>query len=420
MNQGFGVGWRQVAASFALMAAASMIASAYGVMAVPFAHEFHPSRMVLMLTITVVSAVSGLTSPLFGSLLDRKSVRLLMIGGALSLVAGLFALSFATSFAQVLVIYAVLMAPANILIGPMAAAVLLSRWFVRRRGAALGLAIAGVATGTFLYNPLIQALLNHFDWRTAFRLLALITFLLTVPFAALVINRPAERGLHPDGADRDPQESHVEAPRLSTGTLLSDPTFWLAVTIFSVVLSGMIGMISNLVPMAHDVGFSANAAALLASCYAIGGICAKLSFAVISDRMNLRHLMFLSLSGFACGMACLIRPEIGYWLVAVGATAIGFFGGFMVPFQGFFIARVFGAHVVGRVLGLLNVFTLAVMLVTPPLFGRIFDVTGSYGLIFVIFTALAAGAMLLVPHVRIEAKPAPAYGGGDLQPEPAE
>jgi MFS family permease len=208
--------------------------------------------------------------------------------------------------------------------------------------------------------------------------------------------------------------------RLPTGALLSDPTFWLAVTVFSVVLSGMIGMISNLVPMAHDVGFGANAAALLASCYAIGGICAKLSFAVISDRMNLRHLMFLSLGGFACGMACLIRPETGYWLVAAGATAVGFFGGFMVPFQGFFVARVFGVHVVGRVMGLLSLFTLAVMLVTPPLFGRIFDVTGSYGLIFAIFTGLAAGTMLLVPHVRIEPKPTTAFGDGDPQPQPAE
>jgi MFS family permease len=422
MQKSFGAAWRQVAIAFCLMATAAMISSAYGVMSVPFANEFHPSRMVLMLTITIVTGVSGLSAPLLGSLLDRKSLRLLMAAGALCLVAGLFALSFVTNFTQVMVIYAVLMAPANILIGPMAAAVLLSRWFVRRRGAAFGLAIAGVATGTFIYNPLIQELLKLFDWRTAFRVLALITFVVTMPLAAMVINRPGDRGLHADGGDSAPAETHVQPTSVSAASVLSDSAFWLSFAVFAVVMSGMIGMISNLVPMAHDVGFGAQAAAWLASCYGAGGICAKLGFAGIADKINLRHLMLISLGGFAAGMACLSQPQVGYWLVATGATMVGFFGGFMVPMQPLFVSRVFGTHVVGRVMGLLSLFTLAVMLVTPPLFGKIFDMTGSYSLIFTIFTGLAAGTMLLVPYIRVHSKLAlaEAFDGFDTAPQPAE
>ena len=216
------------------------------------------------------------------------------------------------------------------------------------------------------------------------------------------------------------EETRAPAVRLSAGAVLSDPTFWLAVGIFSVVLSGMIGMITNLAPMANDVGFSASLAALLPACYGLGGIAAKLGFAGIADRMNLRHLMFLSLGGFGVGMACLIEPQLGFPLVATGATLVGFFGGFMVPLQGFFVARVFGATVVGRVMGLLNVFTLAVMVVSPPLFGRIYDVTGSYALIFGTFAVLAVAAMLLVPHIRLEARAIEAAGGGELVPQPAE
>jgi cyanate permease len=90
----------------------------------------------------------------------------------------------------------------------------------------------------------------------------------------------------------------------------------------------------------------------------------------------------------------------------------------MVPMQPLFVSRVFGAHVVGRVMGLLSFGTLAVMLVTPPLFGKIFDMTGSYSLIFAIFTGLAALAMLLVPYTRVQARPVAAFGGFD--PLPAE
>jgi len=418
MQQGFGAGWRQVGATFCLMAAGSMISSAYGVVAVPLAHEFNPTRMVLMLTITMVTLVSGLSAPLLGTLMDRFSLRLMMICGAVLLGAGFVAVSFATSFTQVLVIYGVLMAPANIVIGPMGGAVLLSRWFVKRRGAALGIAISGVAMGTFIYPPIIQALLDNFEWRTAFRLLALVVMVLTVPAAALVIDHPRNRGLHPDGALSDPVEAQEElaAPRISAGSILSDPTFWLAACVFAIVLSGMIGMVTNLVPLARDQGVGAKSAALLISFYAAGGFSAKMTFAAIADRMNLRHLMFLSLGGFAAGMACLIRPETGYWLMAVGATTIGFFGGFMVPLQGFLVPRIFGQRVVGRVSGLLNMFVLSALLATPPLFGRIFDMTGSYAVIFTIFTALAIAALALVPYIRMQ----PAITASRNAPLPAE
>jgi MFS family permease len=238
-----------------------------------------------------------------------------------------------------------------------------------------------------------------------------IVALVTVPFAAMVIDRPGDQGLHPDGGDHDPAAQHVEEAPVRTGALLSDPTFWLSVLIFSVVMAGMIGMISNLAPMANDVGYSPALAALLPSCYGGGGVAAKLGFAAFADRVNLKHLMLTSLGGFAIGMACLVRPETGFALVATGAALVGFFGGFMVPLQGFFVARVFGTHVVGRVMGLLSLFILAVMLVTPPLFGKVFDVTGSYAPIFAIFVVIAAITMLMVPYIRLQPKPAaPDYG----------
>jgi MFS family permease len=201
---GLGIGWRQVAACFVLLAAVSFIASCYSIVSVPLGKEFHPSRMVLMLAMTVLSGVSALLSPVLGNLMDRISLRLMMVAGALFLAAGYAALSFATSFTHVLVIFGVLVAPANVLIGPVAATVLLSRWFVRRRGTALGIAIAGVAMGSVVYPPIVQWLLDHNAWRDAFRMLALVLLAGTLPAALLVVNRPSDRGLHPDGADSEP------------------------------------------------------------------------------------------------------------------------------------------------------------------------------------------------------------------------
>jgi MFS family permease len=403
MTTGFGVGWRQVTACGIFLAVGAMIASAFSVLAVPLAKEFHPSRMVLMLAMTLLSGGTAIMSPLVGNLMDRVPVRRLMMLGAVLLVAGFLALSFATSIIQVLIIYGLFMAGANVLTGPMATSVHISRWFVRRRGAAIGLAITGVAVGGFVFPPLIQALLDSFAWREAIRVLALIVFVCTAVAVALIVDRPADRGLHPDGAAQAPQIVRTDGPaqRLTTAMIFGDPTFWCATALFAVILSGMKGMVTNLVPLALDQGIQANVAALLISIFAVCGFVAKLGFAAVADRVNLRVLMFASLVGFATGMACLTRAEAGYAVIALGVGLVGGFGGLMVPLQGLLIPKIYGVAVVGRVSGLLNMVMLCALLATPPIFGLIFDRTGNYDAIFLAFAALAAGMMFVVPYIRM-------------------
>jgi MFS family permease len=387
-----------------MMAASAMITSGYSVVAVPLSTEFQPSRMVLMLTMTIFMLVSGLLSPVAGMLMDRWSMRLFMGLGAGLIVAGFVALSFATSFVQVLVIYGLLLAPANVLIGPMAAAVLLSRWFVKRRGTALGMAIAGVSFGGFAYPPIAQALLDGNDWRDALRLLAAIVALTVVPAALLIVNRPADRGLHPDGAASDPdvRQGQGTAARLALWTLLTDRSFWILAAIFGIVMAGMTGMVTNLVPLAVDEGIDAGSAALLISIYSGSGFIAKLVFAAVADRLPPRYLILTAITGYAAGMTCVVGAEMGYWMIALGVALIGLFGGLMVPLQGFLVPRIFGQQVVGRVSGVLTFVVLIGLLVTPPIFGRIFDRTGNYDAAFLAFAALALGLVLLVPYLRTQ------------------
>ena len=200
MPSSFAVGWRQVAACFMLLAAAGMVASTYSLVAVPLAQEFQPSRMVLMLTMTVMAAASAVLMPVLGNLMDRFSVRILMVTGSVLLASGYVAISLATSFNQVLLIFGVLVAPANVLMGPLAATVLLSRWFERQRGRAIGFAIAGIAAGGFTFPMIIQGLLDTHQWREALQLLGLVIAVWTIPAALLVVDHPSDRGLHPDGA----------------------------------------------------------------------------------------------------------------------------------------------------------------------------------------------------------------------------
>jgi MFS family permease len=414
----FAIGWRQVACGFVLMGSVASITTSYSVIAVPLAAEFHPSRTVLLLAMTLVSAVSAILSPLLGTLMDRSSLRRLIMIGALSLSAGFVTLSFARTFMQVLIVYGVLIAPANVLLGAVSVTVLLSRWFAAKRGTALGIAIAGVAMGGIVFPPMIQAFISHFPWREGVRLFAVVMLAITLGAALFVVNRPADRGLYPDGADSDPEISADGQPVTSAWRsiwkILSDPAFWMIFLMVGVVTSGMKGMITNLALLGKAEGFAPTAAALLISIYSTCGFLSKLGFAAIADRMNLRYLAVASLLGFSAGMLLLTQAHLGYLAVATGVGIIGLFGGLMIPLESMLGARVFGRNAVGRAVGLLSMVLLFALLLTPPLFGKIFDVTGSYSGAFYFFSGLALAAILIVPFVRLHSREVMAQDALDL------
>lgn len=403
MRASFTAGWRQVAAGFALLTCSGMITSTYTLVAVPLSGEFETSRMVLMLAMTVLSGTCALLMPLLGSVMDRVSLRKLMLAGALCLGAGFTAVSFATAFEQVLAAYALLFAPANVLIGPISVTVLLSRWFVGKRGRALGIAIAGVSAGGLLFPMVITALFEAFEWRVGLRVLALILLAITIPAALLVIDRPQLRGLYPDGANSEPEGAVGKASgaSISARLILSDPMFWLIAGTVAIVTAGMKGMVTNLAPLAIDRGLEASEAALLVSIFAACAFVAKLTFAALADKVGARGLMFTSLGGFALGMACLTQAHMGFAVIAAGVAIIGIFAGLMIPTESYLAPLVFGEQAVGRAMGLLSGTILLALLATPPMFGLVFDITGSYTGIFWVFCGLALAALLWVPFLRL-------------------
>lgn len=411
--ESFAVGWRQIAVCFLLLAAAGMIAPTYSLVAVPLGQEFKPSRMVLMLAMTVLSGACAILSPLLGSLMDRFPLRRLMLAGGAALALGYAAISFATEFWQVLVIFGVLIAPANVLMGPVAITVLLSRWFAAKRGRAIGIAISGIAAGSFVFSLIIGQLFQAFEWRTALQVLGLILFLWTVPIIFLIVDRPSDRGLYPDGAAEPPAQARAELEKgtVTVWSLISDPAFWMIVCTVSIVTAGMKGMITNLGSLAVDVGIKASDAAFLISIYSGCSFVAKLSFAALADKLGPRPLMFIALGGFAAGMACLTQAWSGYGTIALGVALVGMLGGFMVPIESYLAPRVFGQKAVGKAMGLLSGTILVAMLASPPLFGLIFDLTGSYTGVFWAFSGLALAALLWVPAVRVTARE-------DKAPEP--
>lgn len=376
----------------------------YGLIAVSFGEAFQPDRMVLMLGLTCIMITSGIISPWAGVWLDRYPIRWMMLIGVLCLSGGYLALSFVTAMWQVLVIYGSLIAVATTLAGPLAANTLLVRWFNQRRALALGIAAAGASLGGLVFPPLLQWLIDSLEWRAALQVLSGIILLSSAPWVVLfVINKPSDKGLHPDGAATPVSDTlqQQQADQFSTTrAFMQNRSFWVIALVAGVLTAVQTAMLANLVPFAIDRGASAAQGALLVSLLASSSIMGKLMFGVAGDRLDLRVGFAVTLIVQSIALGFYITGEGYVWLVA-GTVLLGLASGGMLPIWGGIVGRVFGPDNYGRAMGLMTPFITLLALTAPPLAGYSHDLTGSYVLAFTGFiTILIAGALTL-PLIEI-------------------
>jgi MFS family permease len=379
----------------------------FSVIAVPL-QSFAPSRAVLMLTMTITYLINGLTNPLLGAAMDRYSIRKLLVGGAVFLAAGFLALSFARSMLHVFLAYGVFLSLANATLGPLSYSTLLPRWFVRRRARAVGITVLGYALGGLFLPPLFQYLIDTFGWRDAVRLFAAFVVVIIVPLIGwLIVDRPADVGLYPDGDAQPPPEAIAESavPRQSTLSLLGDMNFWVVTLGVGLVVCGAAGVLGNMVPFAMSRGFTAAKGALVLSCFSGGSFCSKLLYAAFGDRLSPRLGLAAGLLLFALSSLVFLRSYTYPVLLAASflhGTAVGV----ALPLWSYLTARLFGSSNVGRVFGLMTIVVTPLSLLAPPVLGRIYDVTGAYDYGFILYMVLALCALLLVSRLRVATQPA--------------
>src|SRR5690606_13642656 len=151
----------------------------------------------------------GLTSPRAGRLIEKGSIRNLIIIGFVMLAASLLLLSLATHISQVLIIYGVLIATGATLAGALPASTLVTNWFYSLRGRALGISTIGASAGGLLMPPVAALLIENFDWRVSFQVLGAVCLVVTLPVVWFVVaNRPEDKGMHVDGAQEPAQSTH--------------------------------------------------------------------------------------------------------------------------------------------------------------------------------------------------------------------
>lgn len=375
-------GWNIIAACMLAQVAASGIpALSYSLFLPSWTHDLHTTISVLQLPWMPFALMCAIVSPTVGTFADKLPARWMFAFGLSGMTLFSVAVSLVTDAWQLVSLYALLLPFALQTSTSITANALVSRWFVRRIGLALGLTAIGVALGGVILPPIVAALLPVIGWRAIWRYTALLIGLVALPLVVITVrNRPAvQDGRH--YLDVDPSEAHhaPSAPggggTLKAAQILRRRNFWLILGIFLPILAAYVGVLQNLVLIAISRGFGHQTAGALLSVMSVAQIIAALALGMLSDRFGNR-LPFAAVAAMtACGVAAIAFGH-SVALLIFGAALVGCGGGSW-PLVGASIAAEFGAASFGRAFGLLASF-IQLFALAPFIIAKTQEITGTY------------------------------------------
>jgi len=399
------LGWRALGASFTgQFVSTGVTFAAFGVFVIPLVEAFDSTRGQISAALSIAFLAMGLMGPLIGHWIDRGLTRRLMVTGVTLCGLGLIGMSLATSLAQLAVLYCGLVTVGAALFGTSPSMALAASWFERRRGLALGIAMAGATVASFVAPPAAAWLIDRFGWRGALLAFGAAALVLGLPvFLRFVIARPEMVGQQPDGDPAPPDASQAVSQTSSpveTSLLVRDSRLWLLSIGFAFVFPSPIVMMASLVPFAEDLGFPRQDAAWFFSAAAPLSILSKIIFGAVSDRIPPRLAIWMVvLINAAAWILLRFDPDYPAFLGIAALYGIGI--GATGPLHGLVIARCFGTLAFGRAAGIGGLAGLPLIAGAPALAGVLFDATGSYQVVFTVQAALLlfGGLLLSIPRI---------------------
>ncbi len=407
-------GWYLVAASVV----ANTIFSAaffqgFGVLIIPIERTFGWDRWVISAAMSLRQLQSSIVSPTVGFLLDRFSARKLIFWSAVISGAGFIGLGFTAGIVSFFLFFVIICLGASGVSHAVTWPVIISRWFRRNRGLAIGLAVMGPIFGTplVILNTQIE---EAYGWRVVLFAYGAIVLIGITLLSMLVRDRPEPYGLRPDGDP--PQESTAiersadAAPRradagLTLRAVLRTKDFWL----FASYLSGTFTINSaiqvHMIPyFEQDVGLTAAwAAVVMAMVYIMSGI-GRIGGGYLLDRIDYRYVLAVvaAMMGFSLLYLQVVTVK-SLWATLPFSLMFGISLGCLVPMRGAVGAIMFGTRAIGGILGLLQGGSIAAGVVGPLAMGMIFDLNGNYSA--AIWGLIVVGA-LMVPLSLAMSSPA--------------
>jgi MFS family permease len=342
-------------------------------------------------------------SPLAGRLNDRFGPQVVVPVGGLLLSAGLAVTARIEALWHYYLAFGVLVA-AGIACIMMPAAAVISHWFIRSRGAAMGIISAGSSLSAFLFYPLNAWLIASFGWRRALDVYGLIILLGVAPLGALLYRRhPADVGALPDGMKPGAGElqSHAQPTaktrELTLSAALRTYQLWAVFAMWGLGVVGYQIMMTHQVAHALAHGFDPGTIAWAFGLSGLFTAAGNMLGGFLSDRWSREWVFSLGSAIGVLGIWCfstLSGPQDRTMLLMYVAAGLGF--GMRISLLATIPADLFAGRSFGAILGFANGGGGLGGFIGPFLAGFLFDRTGDYDVAFALSALAIAGSAIAV------------------------
>ena len=405
-------GWVVVGASgtavFARMAPAITTLTVF---IYPMSQDLGWSRTLIAGAVSAGALTSMALSPAIGWAIDRFGARPVLVAGVVTVGASMTSLAWATIPVTFYVAYAAGRVVFHTA-APIGAATVTSRWFVRMRGRAIGAIFLCGAIGGVVFTMLAAVVIDNFGVPTAWISLGVVTLTVALlPNLLLVAERPEDLGLLPDGDaevhphPNPPSEGEAvplpgtEGESWATREAVGTAAFWILVVMGFATFFVHAGVNVHIAAYLRDEGLSLTNAASVVTASWVVSAAGSVGWGWLMERVPAR-LMYSAMMALLSGAVLLLWLASGIVGAFAAAVLIGLVaaGGNIIPAVVY--ADYYGRASLGKIRGIGETGVLVGQSTGPLLAGLVFDLQGSYSLIFLVYSAIAAAGSLLVLYAR--------------------
>lgn len=291
--------WIILLVTFLAIITAGIIRSASGVFIVPFEEQFDWSRSSISLAFAVSLFLYGVSGPFMAALVDKYGLKRMMLGSMSLLTVGLASTYMMQHEWHLLLIWGVMIGLGSGLFLSVLSAQVANRWFVKRRGLAVGILTAATATGQLVLLPILATLVEKYSWHAAIALILILSICMLIVIALFMRSFPADKGLAPYGSDVIEQPYAAPSGNPFANALrallegFKSKVFWLLAGSFFICglsTSGLIG--THFISYCMTFGIPVVTAASMLSLMGVFDLIGTTASGWLSDRFDNRWLLF--------------------------------------------------------------------------------------------------------------------------------
>jgi MFS transporter, OFA family, oxalate/formate antiporter len=389
----------------------------FSIFVAPLTHQFGWSRTALSGAASLGGILAAVAAPSIGTLLDRHGARFVLCSAVLTTGTALALLSLTRSLPVFYLLFCLARmnwaAPFDLgLYGA------LNNWFVRQRTRASGIATLAQQLGLVAMPLVAEAAIVERGWRAGWLALGAVTLVVGfVPSWLLVVRRPEDLGLMPDGdgamsdAAAAAGRAALPEPRFSRRQALATPAFWLLLLFAMLVYPVQAGVSLHQAPFLIERGIAPTIAATIVSTFSAASAVATVACGLLPHALPIRYGLAATGAVVALGVVLMLgvhaAPQ-GY----VAAAVFGFGIGMMLTLLPIAWADYFGRAHYGAIRGIALPAQVVAQAAGPLLSGILHDLTGNYVLSLRCFAVLAALSLVAALAAR---QPAPRFAPGGVE-----